>query len=249
MNAEVDALVAQWRDEWELVRLKDVPAWTTHRAHLDKFVEQLDELREALAARPAAPPVGEAELLREALAKFREADLDAQLMANALYNIPHRVQVDGSVRWEGRDSDQLRDIRLRWESSSRAARDAAALASPAPQPRKLTADEVEYLMAMGLSQDGTLALGEGAAERVMSLARRLLGASPAPQPAAPAPVEPPPAETVEIVRQVMADEARRLSGGGILSRAEITEPAPRPSTATGRAKLIEDEWRDKRGKE
>jgi hypothetical protein len=58
------------------------------------------------------------------------------------------------------------------------AHEAARIRAAAPAPRKLTADEVEHLMLMGLSQDGTLALGEGAAERVFALARRLATAAP-----------------------------------------------------------------------
>ena len=61
----------------------------------------------------------------------------------------------------------------------------AALAAPAPVaapvPRKLTGDETEYLMLMGVSNDGTLALGEGAADRVLNIAKRLVSAAPVPE--------------------------------------------------------------------
>lgn len=128
MNAEVDALVAQWRDEWELVRLKDVPAWTTHRAHLDKFVEQLDELREALAARPAAPPVGEAERLREALTWVR-VGLD-ELRPRVSSHDEHLSTCNGDEDTpcdcgSFAPSERVEALLMQID---------AALASPAPQP-------------------------------------------------------------------------------------------------------------------
>lgn len=45
---------------------------------------------------------------------------------------------------------------------------------PATTPRVLSADETEHLLLMGLSPDGTLAIGEGAAERVFAQAEKMV---------------------------------------------------------------------------
>lgn len=103
-------------------------------ADIRDAVEREDVLLSAAAALPcpcfdcnagayAKPSLPTA---REVLELIRDADLDAQRMANVLYNLPHRVQADGSAMLTGHDQDQLRDARLAWESSSREMRKALA---------------------------------------------------------------------------------------------------------------------------
>ena len=174
MNAEVDALVAQWRDEWELVRLKDVPAWTTHRAHLDKFVEQLDELREALAARPAAPTVGEAERLREAQTQF------IYRVLQEVAELPNRTSPDDWPEAMLVTHEELTSI-LR-----------AALTSPAPQPADGVTQAQHEIVASIIDmvehdQSRRAEMNRLRADALRAVLARAL-ASPAPQPAAPAPV-------------------------------------------------------------
>lgn len=173
--AEVDALVAQWRDEWELVRLKDVPAWTTHRAHLDKFVEQLDELREALAARPAAPPVGEAE--RPATPSLWAVEF--QPPGQPWYLNEISASKDEAERMLARSQERSRPYAFRLVEYV-----PAALASPAPQPAA-PAPVWHGCKAGGAVCARYKPTGIGCAEGECDLASGVW--------AAPAPVEPPPA--------------------------------------------------------
>ncbi len=292
MNAEVDALVATWRKDGDIA---DAAQQWSRAGTLWSCANEL----EALAARPAAPPV--------------DTTLEnISAVARRALSFGHQATPQTPERMIERKDDALRRIHELTGVSGSVLRAAPPVGESERLREALEAMRAEHdaiREVLGLMAGGT---GLSLAEEV----RRAL-ASPAPQPAcdgtvaagmatehakiraaAPAPVEPPPAETVEIVRQVMADEARRLagggieadpfpyrlrgvehittcaicggdrrrcvhrhpehpapvetppqvvgrllsrlSGGGILSRAEIQEPAPRPSMATGRAKLIED---------
>lgn len=74
----------------------------------------------------------------------------------------------------------LEDVRCRCRSKRE---QAAGGAPPAEgqERRVLSADEFEHLALMGMTQDGTITLGDGAAERVLEHAKRL-AASPASAP-------------------------------------------------------------------
>jgi hypothetical protein len=81
--------------------------------------------------------------LRAILEQIREADLDAWRMSNVLYNLPHRVQADGTAVLTGADQDQLRDIRLAFETRSREMRKGLAVLQAA------LADETLRLLKPG----------------------------------------------------------------------------------------------------
>lgn len=211
MNAEVDALVAKWRED------ADESERIGYVGHANRLRDCADELA-ALAARPAAPPVGEAERLRAALVKVR--------MHTAYLPTAPSVLLAGLLASIERITD-------------------AALAPPAPPVGEAAATPslwaVEfqppgqpwYLNEISASKDEAERMLARSQERSRPYAFRLVEyvpalAFPAPQPAeqieidvlddtpsdptfaAPAPVEPPPFATG---RLTLAEIQRKLHIG------------------------------------
>ena len=174
MNAET--LVKKWRAE-----AAAYPAATDERAGAAAVAVRLcaNEL-EALAA---APPVGEAERLREALTLLGETVQDIRRMADA---VDRGVATRDGCR---AFADRVSVARQR-------------IASPAPKPaeRNICAHCGEWNE-----------WDEHAA--------------------APAPVEPPPADLVDIVRQVMDDEAERKAEAEADRRYHAPAPVEPPPAA------------------